>query len=534
MKIFFKKYSYLMFLPILSIIGGVWQGQYTDDPYHWGFIFSNAIDFLDGRIPYREIFLEYGILSTLIHAFTLVLFDKNILSLISITSFFYALSIFFIGIIILKVTSNKNYSFLATLILFMIYPWPVSPWINFISFFFTVLFCLFYLKNEKRYHLFSGIFLAFAYLSFTTVYNFIIIFFVALVGSFFIFNLRKIHLSFFKKNAFVTIGFLSTLIIFFVYLFFNDLFYTWINYQKLPFVQSEASNINIYNQALNYVYFLTLYTFQNFIYIPQQTIFTIIFFSNIILIIKYIIDFYKNSDFSENKLNLFIINILILSLNIYAQLSDIDKMATSLSLGLISVFLLINSFKEFENKIISIFILLFISSYSLLFAFNLENTKYGASRGAYFKDIKNLDLKYTNNKISYFKNQKWSKSSWHVLNSFVDIQNKIKNKCFLEYGANLTTNTYLYTLLNQKKIQVIPFFYKELGETFRRNYDSEIIDKIQDQIYRENIFIVSFENNDQLFNLSNYSQPIKIDLNAYNKKINKFLYLFFPKKCLPI
>ena len=42
------------------------------------------------------------------------------------------------------------------------------------------------------------------------------------------------------------------------------------------------------------------------------------------------------------------------------------------------------------------------------------------------------------------------------------------------------------------------------------------------------------ENNDKLFNLSNYSQPIKIDLNAYNKKINKFLYLFFPKKCLPI
>lgn len=534
MQIFFKKYYHLMLLPILSIIGGIWQGQYTDDPYHWGFIFSNALDLIDGRVPYSEIFIEYGIFSTLIHAFILILFNENILSLIGITSIFYSLSIFFIGTIVQKVTLNKYYSFFSTLILFMIYPWPVSPWINFISFFFTVLFSFFYLKSEAKYYFFSGISLGFAYLSFTTVYNFIVILFFISIGLFFLFNLKKIHLSFFKKNAYVAISFIFTILIFFIYLIFNDLISVWIDYQKIPFVAAEASNLDIYNQLLGYTYFLTLYTFKNFIYEPQLTFFTIVFFSNILLIFKSLITFYKYSDFSERNLNLFIINILIFSLNIYAQLSDIDKLATSLSLGIISLFILINSFKNIENKIIAIFILLFISSYSFLFAFSLENTKYGASRGAYFKDIKQLNLKYSNTKILYFKNQKWSKNSWHILNNFIETQNRIEKKCNLEYGANLTTNTYLYTLLNYKKIQIIPFFYKDSGKIFRKNYDNQAINKIQSQIDNENIFVVSFENNDELFNFSNYGQPIKIDLNAYNNRINKFLYIYVPKKCLPI
>ena len=37
-----------------------------------------AIDIIDGKLPYKEIFIQYGILSTLIHAFILIIFDKNI------------------------------------------------------------------------------------------------------------------------------------------------------------------------------------------------------------------------------------------------------------------------------------------------------------------------------------------------------------------------------------------------------------------------------------------------------------------------
>ena len=133
-----KKYIYcsLLILPIISFAGGMWQGQYTNDAYHWGFIFSNAIDIIDGKLPYKEIFIQYGILSTLIHAFILIIFDKNIFSLIAFTCLLYPLSIYIICVLTYKFTLNKYYSLFSTFIIFVIYPWPTSPWPNFISFFF--------------------------------------------------------------------------------------------------------------------------------------------------------------------------------------------------------------------------------------------------------------------------------------------------------------------------------------------------------------------------------------------------------------
>ena len=77
--IYFKKKLILLlfFVPIISFIGGIWHGQFINDGYHWGFIFSNALDLLDGKKPFEEIFIQYGLGTTLIHSFVLFLFDKN-------------------------------------------------------------------------------------------------------------------------------------------------------------------------------------------------------------------------------------------------------------------------------------------------------------------------------------------------------------------------------------------------------------------------------------------------------------------------
>jgi len=294
---------------------------------------------------------------------------------------------------------------------------------------------------------------------------------------------------------------------------------------------SDIVDINIYTQIINYIYFLFIYSIKNFIYEPQLFFFLIIFISNIIIILNLAKNFYKYKKFSDKELNLFVINILIFSLNIYAQLSDIDKFATSISLGIISLIYLIDSFKNVDKKIISNFIVLFISSYSFIFAFGLENAKHGASRNAYFKDLKNINENYTSKKISYFNKQKWSKNTWHHLNLFDEIQGSIKKKCNIEYGANLTSNAYYYVLLEYKKIQVIPFFYKDLGKEFRSFFDKDIIKKLQKLIDNNNIILATSENNHKFFNLENYANPKKIDLNLYNKKLNKFLYIYYPKKC---
>ena len=113
---YLKKNYTLIILPIISFLGGIWQGQYTDDGYHWGFIFSNALNLIDGKEPYNEIFIQYGFFSTLLNSLVLYIFKKNIISLIFLTSFFYSLSIYFIGILTQKFTLNKYYAFLSTLI----------------------------------------------------------------------------------------------------------------------------------------------------------------------------------------------------------------------------------------------------------------------------------------------------------------------------------------------------------------------------------------------------------------------------------
>ena len=74
---YFKKKFLLFFItPIISLIGGIWQGQFINDGYHWGFIFSNAIELLNGKKPFDEIFIQYGLGTTLIHSIILFFFKK--------------------------------------------------------------------------------------------------------------------------------------------------------------------------------------------------------------------------------------------------------------------------------------------------------------------------------------------------------------------------------------------------------------------------------------------------------------------------
>ena len=531
--VFFKKYIYysLLIFPIISFIGGMWQGQYTNDGYHWGFIFSNALDFLDGKLPYKEIFIQYGFVSTLIHALILTIFNKNIFSLIAATSLFYSLSIYLIGILTYKFILNKYYSFFATFIIFMIYPWPTSPWPNFISFFFIMLFCLFYLCNKKIYFILSGFFLALAYLSYTLVNNYIIISFLLILILLLFFLKKKFSFLFIQKNYYFLISFTLTLSIFFFFILKNDIFNIWFTYQKLPFILAENYEISIFGRIIDYIYFITIYSFKNFINEPQWILFTLIFFSNLYFLFKSTLYFYKEKNCSKINIDLFVINILILTLNFQAQVGGISKMATSLSLGIVTLFILIDSLKSSDNKIMINFSIIFIAIYSVLFAYDMNDSKYAGARAVHLRDLRNIDEKYNEKNISYFTFQKWSKNTWHPLNRFIKLQNEIKKNCDLEFGANLTSNTFYYVLLDLKKIQVVPFFIKTHTLTLRNYFEPDLFEKLQHEIDKNNILIISFENNDKNLDLDNYSQPKKIDLNINSDIAKKFLYLYFPKKC---
>jgi len=235
----------------------------------------------------------------------------------------------------------------------------------------------------------------------------------------------------------------------------------------------------------------------------------------------------------NNKYNIeiLIINLILFSLNFYAQIFDIEKLATSLAMGSISLTVLITHINNSENRLITLFIILFISIYSLIFAYSLDTSKYGGLRNAHLKEVYDYKNKVTNPKSNLFKNQKWTKNQWDTIKKIKLLQLRVKKKCKIEYAVNLTSNTYYYTLITYKKIQVIPFYFKSHAKKLIKIFEPNLITNIQNQINKNNIMILSSENNDKLFNLENYSKPKEINMDIYKNITNKILYVFVPKKC---
>ena len=525
-----NKILLLFIVPIISFIGGIWQGQFVNDGYHWGFIFSNALELLNGKKPFEGVFIQYGLGTTLIHSLVLLLFQKNIFSLVVFTSLIYSISLYLIGNITYKLTNNFFYSLFSSFSVFLIYPWATSPWPNFISFFFIVMFYSLYISTSSKKHFISGIMLGMSYFSLTIVYNFVILLFLTSLLILFFFIKTK-HLNYMKRNFNMMSGFFIIIFLFLIYLIYFNLLDTWFLYQKIPFILSEHYNISLLHKFFEYISFLYIYSFSNFIYEPQFIFYTIIFTVNIgYLIINFIYLLKKN--YKKINQNLLVLNLLVFSLNFKSQLYGMDKLATSLSLGIITLFYLINNLQKREDRFISNFIISFIIFFSLLFSFEMTNSHFNGNRYIHYQDLKHVDNKIKKKNISYFSLQKWDENTWYPLIEYTKFQKKIKKFCDIEYAANLTSQSYFFVLFDFKKIQLIPFIIQTHKEILMKYFETNLINDIQKLINDENILILTFENNEKTLNLQNYYLSKKININEYNGKIPNYYYIYLPKKCI--
>ena len=167
-----SKYNLIIiFLCLCSFIGGIWNIIYINDGYHWGYIFSQSIDHLNGKTPYKDIFVEYGILQLLFNSFIIKIFGPKVIYIQVLTNIFYTISLYYLSRIIFLITNDEKLALLGFSIVVIVYPWPDNPWPIFFSYFFSILFIYNYLKESKKNYIFSGIYLCFAYLSFTVLYR---------------------------------------------------------------------------------------------------------------------------------------------------------------------------------------------------------------------------------------------------------------------------------------------------------------------------------------------------------------------------
>lgn len=127
----------LIFGTFAIVLFSIWQGAHTVDPHHWGLMLSNAKDLYDGKIPYKQIFIQYGILTTVLQSFAYSI-GQNMLSLIAFTAITYAIGVLIVYVITLHVLKDKKIALYVFICLILFHPLAIYPWSNYIAFMFLM------------------------------------------------------------------------------------------------------------------------------------------------------------------------------------------------------------------------------------------------------------------------------------------------------------------------------------------------------------------------------------------------------------
>ena len=203
-------------------------------------------------------------------------------------------------------------------------------------------------------------------------------------------------------------------------------------------------------------------------------------------------------------------------------------LSCSISAAVICFAILFNNIKSNENKFIISTIIFFLTFYSL-FNYEMKFSNYADSRAKSIKFISS-PKKFETGNIDYYKYFKWDKEYWQLLNTFSNKIKLINIKCKNINGVNLTEDVYLYLLINNKTFQRLPFYLDKSSFQFNKIFDENLNIKIQDEIYKENVFIISQKNNDENLIFTNkyvfFSTTFKSE-----KIINDIFRIIYPKKC---
>lgn len=512
---FFIKWKNLLnydFFSILIILLGFFYSlnfyTYVYDPHHHGLIFSNAIDLLNGKIPYKEIFIQYGLLTTFFHTIVIKLFGQELYYINAATIFLYYLTLFFLNISVKELT-NKFFGFLSSVVIICNHPIIWLPWSNYVAYFFLILAITFFIKKNYSDSYLFGFILFFSVLSRQEI--FIPIFFSLL-------TLFLLSIIFKKKIYYKSItSFLLPIIFFISILFFLGIFNEWSKTLYLPSLYLEYRETNLLSLILNFLSFFTFKPLLNFINEPQYVIILFILYSSSFILVK---------SFFSQKLNLIFLSVLTLSLSILSLNLELFRLYTSVSFGIILLLKLVYNVKNLEIRSLYIFLICFFSFYSIIF--------YPLGNNELFKKINKSN--YNNTELPYLKYIKLSKNYNHAYNELILLKNKIYSNCKIIFSENLTFDTMNSIFLEKNRNKLTPFV-KAQGKNDKLHFffDDQFIFKINSNLTLNNtIILTEFEN--LKYDIGVISFPnnylFKSIIFNYSKEKPKLIYVYYPKECI--
>ncbi len=207
---------------LASFLCSLTESIVNNDNHHWGAAYVVALDLRRGAIPYSEVIIFYGYLTTWLHSVSLTLLGERLLSIGVITGLFYSFTLFFSYLIFLRFL-RKNMAFFSLLLLFLIHPYIIYPGPNYLVYTFHLLALIFFLRYPKgRYNgLLAGFFLCLAFLArFTSLQAILPPFAILLLCDFFAAKGEKKKAI--EKIFIIISGFIIPLTLFLAYLFMNS------------------------------------------------------------------------------------------------------------------------------------------------------------------------------------------------------------------------------------------------------------------------------------------------------------------------
>lgn len=210
-------YSALTLIISISLYSGFKYSLYNQDYHHSFFILSLYTDSQNGFEYFKDIFLQYGpgqlILFNLIDYFIQI----NIVSISNINVVVYSIHLIILFKIFERISTTQT-GFLFILLIFLIHPYSIYPWPDYLSGICLGLFFYFFLNKDNKHNIFLCSTFLFLAVFFRSTYIINILFSIFLYSAI---------LYFFKKkniiNKIIVLLFLFITIFFGVLVYFESL-----------------------------------------------------------------------------------------------------------------------------------------------------------------------------------------------------------------------------------------------------------------------------------------------------------------------
>lgn len=144
-----KEILYLVLIILVSAMLGFLYSIHNTDAHHWGFITSTALDYIQGKKLFTEVYVQYGIGQMVLFKLLHSIFPINFTSIGLITSLVYSLHLLLIFFGVKKI-SNSKLALLITTTAFFIHTYAIYPWSDYYAGFCLTLACYLMLRKPEE------------------------------------------------------------------------------------------------------------------------------------------------------------------------------------------------------------------------------------------------------------------------------------------------------------------------------------------------------------------------------------------------